>query len=155
MRTITDRLPRAPAALAAVALATLSLAACTAASGSSPTPARADGTARPTPALPAVGTVPPTSAPVVGEVPADLVEAARADLASRIGSEAASAAEIVEAQSVTWPDGSLGCPVPGEMYVQVLTPGYRLVFEADGARYDYRLTDAGAVRLCELARPVP
>jgi hypothetical protein len=141
--------------LALAALATVTLAACTAAPGTSPTPAGPNPTARPTPGLPAVETVPPTPAPVVGEVPVALVDAARADLAGRIGAEEAAAAEVLVAESVTWPDGSLGCPVPGEMYVQVLTPGYHLVFGADGVRYDYRLTDAGAIRLCERPVPVP
>lgn len=136
-------------------LATVLLAACTAAPGASPTPSLPEASSRPTSGLPAVETVPPSPVPVVGEVPAGLVGAAGADLAARIGADAAAGAEVVVAESVTWPDGSLGCPVPGEMYVQVLTPGYRLVFEVDGVRHDYRLSEAGAIRLCELQRPVP
>lgn len=150
MRTTTSWLFRAGGLLA-----TALLAACTAAPGASPTPALPEATARITPRLPAVQTVPPSPVPIVGEVPAVLVDAARADLAAQIGADAATAAEIVVAEAVTWPDGSLGCPVPGEMYVQVLTPGYRLVFEADGVRHDYRLSEAGAVRPCERSRPVP
>lgn len=152
MRTTTSWLPRAGGLLA-----TVLLAACTAAPGASPTPAPPEATSRITPVPPALETVPPSPAPIVGEVPSRLVDAARADLSARIGADAAAAAaaEVVVAESVTWPDGSLGCPVPGELYVQVLTPGYRLVFEADGVRYDYRLSEAGAIRLCERARPVP
>jgi len=150
MRATTRLLPRVGGLLA-----TMLLAACTAAPGASPTRPLPEASPRPTSGPPAVATVPPSPAPVVGEVPAGLVDAARADLAARIGADAAAGAVIVVAESVTWPDGSLGCPVPGEMYVQVLTPGYRLVFEADGVRHDYRLSEAGAVRLCELRRPVP
>lgn len=160
MGTTTRHLPLATAALAAGLLA-----GCTAAPGASATPvppAPAPGASatpapapRLTPGLPPVETVPPTSAPIVGEVPAVLVDAARADLAARIGADAAATAEIVVAEAVTWPDGSLGCPVPGEMYVQVLTPGYRLVFEANGVRHDYRLTETGAFRLCGRPLPVP
>ncbi len=154
MRTTTRLLPRVGGLLATM-LATALLAACTAAPGASPTPFLPEASARPTSGPPGAETVPPSPAPVVGEVPAALVDAARTELAARIGAAAAAGAEIVVAESVTWPDGSLGCPVPGEMYVQVLTPGYRLVFEADGVRHDYRLSEAGAVRLCELRRPVP
>jgi hypothetical protein len=150
MRTTTSWLPRAGGLLA-----TVLLAACTATPGASPTPGQPETTSRATPGPLAAETVPPSPAPIVGEVPSRLVDAARADLAARIGADAAAAAEIVVAESVTWPDGSLGCPVPGEMYVQVLTPGYRLVFEADDVRYDYRLTEAGAVSLCVRPRPVP
>ncbi len=141
--------------IAAGALAVALVVGCTAAPGASPTPAVPEGTPRLTPGPPAVEPVPPTPAPVVGEVPPALVDAARADLATRIGADAAAAAEIAVAEGVTWPDGSLGCPMPGEMYVQVLTPGYRLVFDADGVRYDYRLSEAGAIRPCERPLPVP
>jgi hypothetical protein len=33
---------------------------------------------------------------------------------------------IVELSPVTWPNSALGCPKPGMMYLQVLTPGYRV-----------------------------
>jgi len=145
-----------------LAVLATSLAACSAAPGASgidasaPTVSSAPGRSSFTPTLPPLETVPPTTAPVVGEVPAERVAAARADLAGRIGAEAAAAADVVVAESVTWPDGSLGCPVPGEMYVQVEKPGYRVVFRSGGTEYDYRLTEAGAVRLCERGtRPTP
>jgi hypothetical protein len=79
--------------------------------------------------------------------------AVRAELGGLIGVEPAETATVVVAESVIWPDSSLGCPRPGEMYLQVLTPGYRVVLEADGTRYDYRLSETGVVRLCE--RPLP
>lgn len=44
---------------------------------------------------------------------------------------------VVTIEEVTWPDASLGCPQPGMMYAQVLTPGYRLVLEAAGKTYEY------------------
>ena len=31
---------------------------------------------------------------------------------------------VLRAESVTWPDGSLGCPEPGMQYTQALVPGY-------------------------------
>lgn len=35
-------------------------------------------------------------------------------------------------EPVDWPDASLGCPEPGMMYAQVITPGYQVMLEAQG-----------------------
>ena len=108
------------------------------------------------PPLPPFETVPPSTPPIVGEVPAERIAAARDDLAGRIGADAAAGAMIVVAEAVTWPDGSLGCRVPGEVYLQMLIPGYRVVFRAAGVEYDYRMAEAGLVRLCDQAgKPTP
>jgi len=40
--------------------------------------------------------------------------------------------EIVDVQAVVWPDTSLGCPQPDQMYAQVLVNGYRIVVKATG-----------------------
>ncbi len=154
--------PRRAAAALALASA-LVVAACSAAAtppGSASPGAAAPGSgapaARPSQTLPPLSTVPPTPTPVVGEAPAAIVAAARADLATRISPDAAASASVVRAEAVQWPDGSLGCRVPGEMYPQVVTPGYWIVLSVDGTEYDYRATEAGAVRLCEQAlRPSP
>lgn len=50
------------------------------------------------------------------------------------------AVERVEA--VEWPDASLGCPEPGVMYAQVVTPGYRVELSAGGETV-WVHTDAG------------
>lgn len=44
---------------------------------------------------------------------------------------------VVEVQAVTWPDTSLGCPKPGMMYAQVLTPGYLIRLKAEGRVWEY------------------
>jgi hypothetical protein len=67
--------------------------------------------------------------------------AVRRDLALRLKlSEAL--ITLVRAETVDWPDSSLGCPQPGMMYLQVVTPGYRLVLAAGGVTAEYH-TDAG------------
>ena len=33
---------------------------------------------------------------------------------------------------IDWPDASLGCPKPGYLYAQVITPGYRITFDLNG-----------------------
>jgi hypothetical protein len=54
-----------------------------------------------------------------------------------------------------WPDGSLGCPQPGMLYTQVLTPGYQVVVEAGGEEYDYRMGRTGTFRLCATGTSIP
>jgi hypothetical protein len=41
---------------------------------------------------------------------------------------------VVDVQAVIWPDTSLGCPQPDQLYSQVLVNGYRIVLEAAGER---------------------
>ena len=57
--------------------------------------------------------------------------------------------ELVSAEHVTFSDGSLGCPKPGESYTQALVDGMRVVVAADGTQYDYRFGHGDAPRLCE------
>jgi len=110
--------------------------------------------------LPSIGgspqlrTAPPPSQPVNGEVPADIMARAGTDLGGRTGLDPASFT-VVRSEQVQWPDTSLGCPMPGMMYAQVVTQGYRLVFEVDGRQYDYRATETGVVRPCEPSNPKP
>ena len=39
-------------------------------------------------------------------------------------------------ESVQWSDASLGCPQEGQGYAQVITPGYKLVFDLAGTPYE-------------------
>ena len=82
-----------------------------------------------------------------------LVALARQDLAGRLGfgpEQADHGISVIQATAQEWPDASLGCPQPGMMYAQVITPGYQIILEAAGRRYDYRapLRREGPVRLC-------
>ncbi len=89
----------------------------------------------------------PTPAAVVAPSAAPKEQAlAVADLAQLLGI-APPAITVVSVEAVTWPDASLGCPKPGMMYAQVLTPGYRVVLEADGKTYEYH-TGRGRVVPC-------
>lgn len=82
------------------------------------------------------------------EVPLrEIGERARQDLAARLGLRI-DEIRVVEARAVTWPDSSLGCPEPGRMYLQVLTPGYRVILEAQGQRYAYHAGRDGTPFLC-------
>ena len=86
---------------------------------------------------------------VTGEVPVDLLDAIRLDLQKRLGIDT-TGLDPTRAESVNWNDGSLGCPRPGEVYTQAVTPGYHIIFEIGGARYDYRAKRSGFFLLCEL-----
>jgi hypothetical protein len=60
----------------------------------------------------------------------ETVDLAVADLAFRLERDA-SAIEVVGAEHVTWPDGSLGCAEPGMMYTQALVDGSRVMLAVD------------------------
>jgi hypothetical protein len=120
-------------------------AAATPSQVSSPAPATPAASPGPTftPAVVRSPTVPVTGAPtVVAPVgAANALAAVRRDLAQRLNIPEARLI-LVRAEAVDWPDSSLGCPQPGMMYLQVVTPGYRLVLAADGVGAEYH-TDAG------------
>lgn len=89
-----------------------------------------------------------------GEVPAELMERIRADAAGRLG-VAPDGLSVDRAESVTWPDGSLGCPRAGEVYTQAPEPGYWVVLRAGERQLDYRARANGYFRLCEPRVPLP
>jgi hypothetical protein len=76
------------------------------------------------------GQRPPTAQP-----PLALIERATAQVSADSG-VAAATVKLVSTAAVDWPDAGLGCPEPGKTYAQVVTPGYRLVFQAGDARYE-------------------
>jgi hypothetical protein len=42
---------------------------------------------------------------------------------------------VLASEQVEWSDASLGCPQPGMMYAQVVTPGYSFLLDAAGEQY--------------------
>ena len=56
---------------------------------------------------------------------------------------------LVSMEAVEWSDSSLGCPQPGFMYAQVITPGFKIVLEADGQEYTYHTDQGSNAVLCE------
>jgi len=76
-----------------------------------------------------------------------IVEAVLADALERTGL-ARDALEVLSAEPVTWPDGSLGCPRPGMEYTQALVPGYRIRIRAGGRTLDYHANQRGYWILC-------
>ena len=66
----------------------------------------------------------------------NLIRRAQEDLASRLALPA-DEVSFVEITAVEWSDSSLDCPQPGMSYMQVITPGYRIIFEVNGQPYEY------------------
>lgn len=97
-----------------------------------------------------VPTLDPTTLPGETEgVPPAIVQQAVDDAATRAGVDVSSVT-VVSADAVTYPNGAAGCPRRGFLYTDVMTPGYRVVVEVDGTRYDYRgSVRSGAVTWCE------
>lgn len=99
--------------------------------------------AAPPPTAPADTTMPTDPTIVFDSVPSSTspsgrsaTESAVADLAARKDVNPADV-RVVSAESVTWPDTSLGCPRKEMGYLQVLTDGVLVVLELDGTRYEY------------------
>lgn len=89
---------------------------------------------------------------MTGEVPDGILANIVADAAGLTGVDAEEIS-VVRGESVTWNDGSLGCPEPGMLYTQALVDGYHVVLDAEGEQLDYRVGSGGGFRLCESGRP--
>jgi hypothetical protein len=100
-----------------------------------------------------VTTPPPGGSPVDAATPpprshlAGLVNDAVVDLSTRL-KVAPDSVEVIRAEQVTWPDGSLGCPRPGMSYSQALVDGYRVILEHAGRIYLYHAGTDGPIFLC-------
>lgn len=70
-------------------------------------------------------------------------EAARADLAAKLGITA-SAITIMLVEERTWNDGCLGLGGPAESCLQALVDGFRVELRAQGEEYAYRTDKTGA-----------
>ena len=147
--------------IALLSLLALLLAACGSRPQSTPeatpeagpgTPVQADpgDSPLPEPPLPEPGTSPilPPPGP-----PAEPVTAAVAHLAAELDISPEEVS-VLSSEPVEWSDASLGCPQPGMMYAQVLTPGYRFILEALGEQYAVHTDRTGRSLLtCQSASP--
>lgn len=87
--------------------------------------------------------------PAPKPVPDALLEKTKADMAAH---ENISAAEIqvLAAEKIDWPDGSLGCPKPGLVYAQAVTPGYKIVLRSPWSVYHYHCDSVQNFVLCKI-----
>jgi hypothetical protein len=130
--------------IAATVIPALLLVGCTSQGGPMSTPSAPES-------RPPFQTVPPLSTPSgsPAEVSPSRLKAIKDDLAQH---GVTGTPTVVSAESVTWNDSSLGCPRPGMMYSQVITPGMRVVVTVDAKTYDYRFGRSDVPKLCSSAR---
>lgn len=77
-----------------------------------------------------------------------MVEKAKDDLAKNKGIPK-EGIQVVKVEAVEWGDASLGCPRPGYVYAQVITPGYRIILADSRRQYEYHTHKSRSVVLCE------
>lgn len=141
------------------AIAALALAAC--ASGDTqgsdgetlPTvPPGGSETTVPESPQPEPGDSPPPTGGEAQDLPATdvdaMVDIAVADLADRL-SVNTHAIAVVSVESVTWRDGSMGCPEPGMSYTQALVDGVRVELTIDGTSHWYHQGGSNEIRHCD------
>ena len=99
------------------------------------------------------GDVQPTASLVAGsDLPPGFymnqaIDKALEDAQRRTGLDRA-ALKVVHSESVIWHDSSLGCPAPGAMLSEAMTPGFRIRIEAGTETLDYHAPRRGRVRYC-------
>ena len=86
----------------------------------------------------------PTSA-----IPREVRRAVVADAARRF-KVAESAVVLTRAEQLDWPDGSLGCPEPGQVYTRARVPGFRVVAKTTEGEMLYHTDTHGTARNCAL-----
>ncbi|MBV9324628.1 MAG: hypothetical protein JO352_12660 [Chloroflexi bacterium] len=124
----------------ALALGLVSIPLALAACGPSTTPA--------TPAPVASTTTPaPGASPVVSPESAAVVDAAVTDAASHLG-VSRDTLHVDQVEPRQWPDSSLGCPQPGQLYSQIVTPGFLIVISSGAHQLEYHSDDRTRVTLC-------
>lgn len=75
------------------------------------------------------------------------VQAAIADVAAREGVDP-SEVSVAGYTTLTWNDGSLGCPEPGRMYTQALVPGELLVLQIEERLFSYHAATGKTFAYC-------
>jgi len=108
-------------------------------------------------------TASPTALPVPGQgggtsiaAPPELVGAAQVQLAQYLKVGPADLA-LQSANAKEWPDGALGCPQEGQVYPQVVTPGFLLIFTDAAQSVQYQVhtgRSAAQMLLCARGRPI-
>lgn len=76
-----------------------------------------------------------------------IVETVKADMAERLGVPVDSI-EVVAVTPQQWRTSGLGCEQPGQMYLQVITPGLQVVLAAEDVVYTYHTDLQGNFVLC-------
>ena len=86
----------------------------------------------------------PWSPPTPTIDPSAAISAAREALSVRLG-VAASQIEVLSVEEVMWSNTSLGCPEPDRQYSDVIVPGFRIILEYEGRKYEYHTNKDGTI----------
>ena len=83
--------------------------------------------------------------PTSTHIPANLTPAQRAAIAALSGNLGLPADKITlfSTEAVDWPDDCLGVVDEGLVCAQVITPGFRVILEANGRQVEYRTNEDG------------
>jgi hypothetical protein len=155
-RRAYDRPMRSTIALVVALLA----AACTSFPGGSPSASAPEdlpgSSASPGSTNPPDLTMPPDVSvpPELGDIPEELYAQAAAEAAAAANASI-DQVELVRGERVTWSDGSLGCPEPGQMYTQALVPGFWLILRVGEQEFDFRASEQGQLKLCAPGQGLP
>jgi hypothetical protein len=84
---------------------------------------------------------------VVPPESAAAVDAATTDAATHLG-VSRDTLRVEQVAPREWPDSSLGCPQPGQLYSQVVTPGYLIVISSGSHQLEYHTDERSRVTLC-------
>lgn len=101
-----------------------------------PEPSDDEPVEQPAPGVP----IPSGSMALVNDVQVDLSQKLNVDVDN---------IQTVLVEEVQWRDSSLGCPIEGMAYLQVITPGFRILLSVDGETYHYHSRDTSNFVLCE------
>lgn len=105
---------------------------------------------------PETGSQPSATTPLATSTPlaAGSVEAKVAQALSQQVGVGVDTLQLQAKEAQEWPDGSLGCPDPEQMYTQAIVPGFKLTF-SDGAKsYEVHTDQQGnQAVLCENSKP--
>ncbi len=87
---------------------------------------------------------PTISTQIPADMPANIPMAVTLDIINvqRKDSVAPSEVSIVSVEKSTWPDASLGCGDQSGIYEQALTPGYKVIAEANGESFEYHANES-------------
>lgn len=101
---------------------------------------------------PALAPAPPVASVLPGSSsstdPQPLIEAALRDAAAHLSVSPADL-HVDQVDARQWGDSSLGCPRPGLMYSQIVTPGYFIVISGAGKQLEYHTDARSEVVLCQ------
>ncbi len=96
----------------------------------------------------------PTALPSLPSLPPDAALQAQTALSDMLGVKVTDV-QILSTEQVDWPDACLGLPQSGQACAQVVTPGWKIVLQANGQQYTYRTSADGQIIRLESPQVTP